>query len=143
MASCFRRFITGQTCKDHEVRNETSMAPRGRAFLDNPAAIHPGDAARHMRHHADVMRDEQAGQAQRVAPLREQVQRPRPHGNIQRGDRLITQQEIRTAGQGARDAEALPPATRYPVGVSAVVQMTLGAASGSMARVTNSRTEGA
>lgn len=119
------------------------MGLRGLALLDNPAAIHPGDAARHIRHHADVMRDEQAGRAQRIAPVRQQVQRTGPDGNIQRGDRLITQQEIRTAGQGARDAEALPPATRYPVGVSAVVQMTLGAASGSMARVTNSRTEGA
>ena len=61
-----------------------------------------------MRHHREVVRDEQIGEAELVAQIGEQIDDRRLHGDVERGDRLVADDEARLGGQRPGDRDALP-----------------------------------
>ena len=71
------------------------------------AALHHRDAAADLRGHAQVMRDEQHGQAEPRAQFLQQRQDLRLHRHIQRRDRLVGDQQFRLHRQRPGDADAL------------------------------------
>ena len=65
-----------------------------------------------MLHDAKIVADEQIGQAKLLLKRLQQVQDLRLHGNIERRDRLVADDQRRTCRQRACDADPLPLATR-------------------------------
>ena len=55
-----------------------------------------------------IVRNEEIGQPQLVLQVLEEVDDLRLDGDVQGGDRLVADDELRVRGQGARDADALP-----------------------------------
>ena len=76
--------------------------------LHDLAEIHHGDAVGDVLHHAEVVRDEQEGQAKLALQILQQVDDLRLHRNVERGDRLVADDEARAQHQRAGDADALP-----------------------------------
>lgn len=60
-----------------------------------------------MTHHRQVVRDEDVGDPQLLLQLVEQVQHLRLHGEVQRGDRLVTDDHVGVQRQGTGDPDAL------------------------------------
>ncbi len=75
--------------------------------LDDAAEIHHRDPVADMRDHGEVVRDEQIGEAELAAQGGEQFDDLRLDRNIQRGDRLVADDEVRMQHQRAGDADAL------------------------------------
>ena len=103
------------------------------------AQVHDADAVGDMLDHAQVMGDEQVGQAHLGLQVLEHVDDLRLDGNVQRRDRLVADDELGVHGQGAGDAHALPlPArelVRVAVGVLAVEAHALQQADDAVAAV--------
>ena len=74
------------------------------------AQIHDADVVRDVAHDREVMGDEHVGQPLLLLQILEQVEHLRLNGDVQGGDRLIADDELRVQGQGARDAHALAAA---------------------------------
>ena len=74
-----------------------------------------------MLDHAQVVGDEQVGQAELALQILQDVQHLRLDGNIQRRDRLVADDELRAQGQGAGNADALALAAGKLVRVAAGV----------------------
>ena len=91
----------------------------GRPLLDDPPAVHDGDAVCDLGDHAHVVRDPE----ERDAVLRLQLAREREdlglHGDVQRRRRLVGDQEARAERERHGDHHALPHAARELVGVHA------------------------
>ena len=79
----------------------------GRIQLDDSALAHHGNAVRILRSHAKIMRDEQHAEVHAGLHVGDELQRLRLIGNIERGDRLVGNQQFRLQGQGARKTDAL------------------------------------
>ena len=75
--------------------------------LDDPAEIHHADAARHVADHGEVVADEQVGQAEPVLQVAHQVQDLRLHRDVERGGRLVADDELAFGRQRAGDGDAL------------------------------------
>ena len=82
------------------------------ADLDDAAEIHHGDAMRDVLDDAEIMGDEEIGEAERLAQIDEQVQDLRLHRNVERGDGLVGDDEIGRQRERARDADPLALAAR-------------------------------
>ena len=80
---------------------------RRRADLDDAAEVHHGDAVGDMLHHRQIVRDENHGEFHLAGEVAEEVQNLRLDGDIQRGDRLIGDDELGLDGQRACDGNAL------------------------------------
>jgi hypothetical protein len=80
----------------------------GLADLDDPAEIHHGDAVGDVPHDCKIMRDEQVGQMQFALQVLQQVDDLRLHRNVERGDRLVADDEGRPQRERACDPDALP-----------------------------------
>ena len=80
--------------------------------LDDAAEIHHADAARHVADHGEVVADEHVGQAELVLEVAHQVQDLRLHGDVERGGRLVADDELRVGGERASDRDALTLAAR-------------------------------
>ncbi len=82
-----------------------------RAALDNPAAIHDGDAVAEMADDREVVRDEDQRQVEFLPQADQQVDDLRLDRDVERRDRLVADDDIglhrQCAGNG--DALALPP----------------------------------
>lgn len=89
-----------------------------RAFLDNPARIHHRDPVAKLGHHAEIMGDEDDGQAAFTPQLIQQRQDLRLYGHIQRRGRFIGDDDLGVVGQRHGDPHALPHAARHLVRVA-------------------------
>ena len=92
--------------------------------FDQFAQVHDADAVGDVLDDAEVMRDEQVGQAHFGLQVLEHIDDLRLDGNVQRRDRLVADDELGVDGQRTGDADALAlPARklmRVAVGVLAV-----------------------
>ena len=73
-----------------------------------PAEIHDRDPVRDVPHHGEVVRYEHIGQAETLLQILHQVDHLRLDRNVQRGDRLVRDDQPRPHGQRAGDGDALP-----------------------------------
>ncbi len=80
--------------------------------LDDLARVHYGDALRHLRDDAQVVRDEQDRHVALGLQLREQIEDLRLDGDIERGGRLIGDQHLGIGRERRRDHDALLLAAR-------------------------------
>ena len=84
-------------------RANTSSARRR---LHDAAEVHDHDAVGEVAHHAEVVADEEIGEAELLAQADEQVQHLRLDRDVERGDRLVADQEARLHRERAGDADA-------------------------------------
>ena len=78
------------------------------ALLHHAAEVHHRDAVGDVPHDRQVVGDEQVGQAEVVLQVLEQVDHLRLHRDVERGDRLVADDDLRLQGQGPGDPDALP-----------------------------------
>ena len=84
----------------------------GGTDLDDGTEVHDGHAMAQVSHRADVVRDEQVGQAALRLEIRHEVQDLSPHRDVERRDRLVRDDDLRRHGERAGDGDALPLAPR-------------------------------
>ena len=79
--------------------------------LDDLAKVHHPDPMRDIAHHAQIVRDEDKGNAQPFLQIAQQVQNPRLYRHVERRHRLIQHHDLRIDGYRTRNADtlALPP----------------------------------
>ena len=75
--------------------------------LDDLAEVHHRDAVADVLHDREVVGDEEVGQAELALEVLEQVDDLRLDGDVERGDRLVADDELRVQRQGSGDADAL------------------------------------
>ena len=80
--------------------------PRG-GLLHRFATVHDQGAIRHFRHHAHIVRNEQNRHALFFLQRFDQRQNLRLNGDIQRGRRLVCDQQTRVTGQRDGNHHAL------------------------------------
>jgi hypothetical protein len=78
-----------------------------RCLLDDPAQIHDGDTVGHMANHRQVVADQQKGHAVLALDVGQQIEDLAADGNVERGDRLIGDNQAGFRRQGTRDGDAL------------------------------------
>ena len=78
-----------------------------RALLDDPAGVHDDDVVGRLRDDAHVVGDDDHRHLVLVAEVLEQVEHLRLHGDVERGRRLVRDQELRVARERDRDHHAL------------------------------------
>ena len=78
------------------------------AHLNQPSAIHHRNTRGEIAHHRHGVRDKEIGQAKLALQLRQQVDDLRSHADVERRNRLIRDDELRTQRQRPRDPDALP-----------------------------------
>src|SRR5207253_7299435 len=81
--------------------------------LDDAAEIHDRDALAEMPNHRQVVSNEQIGQAESFAQILEEVNDLSLYRNIECGDRLVADDELRFQGQGTGDPDSLPLAAGH------------------------------
>ncbi|MFM8991380.1 MAG: hypothetical protein ACKOUS_17600, partial [Alphaproteobacteria bacterium] len=80
------------------------------AGLDDLAEIHDGHRVGHLGDHAHVVGDEDDGQVALALDAADEVEDLRLRRHVERGRRLVGDQERRLADQRHRDHRALPQA---------------------------------
>jgi len=83
-----------------------------RRDLDRAAGIHHLRPVGELGDDAEIVRDDQHACAGDVAGGLEHVEDLRLHGDVQRGGRLVADQQVRVVGDGDRDDDPLP----FPAG---------------------------
>ena len=91
------------------------------ADLDDLAEVHDGDAVGDLPDHRQVVRDEDVGQVEVTLQVAQQVEDLRLDRHVERGDRLVADDQLRRQRERARDADALALAARELVRVAVVV----------------------
>ena len=99
-----------------------------RPLLDQLALPHHRDAVGDLRHHAEIMRDEQDGGAVAALQLLEQAQDLRLGGDVERGGRLVGNDERGFQRQRHGDHDPLALAARKLVRVACENALGLGQA---------------
>ena len=112
-------------------------------LLDDHAEIHHRHLIAHMADDAEVVRDEEIGQPERLLQALHQVEDLRLDGHIERRDRLIAHQEFGVGGECPGEHDALALAARELVrkepllfGAQAALGKELGHAGRSRLRLT-------
>ena len=85
--------------------------------LNDFPLIHHDDAVREVADHAEVVGDENHGQVEVLAKAFEEIEDLGLDGDIERGDRLIGDDELGLRGEGAGDGDTLALAAGEFVGV--------------------------
>ena len=123
------RFLAAQARdRGHQAARVRMRRPveqfGGRGLLDLAARIHHDHAAAGLGHDAEIMRDQDHGGAGALFQLQHQVEDLRLDGHIERGGRLVGDQQSRIAGQRRGDHHALA----HPAGelMRIVVEAPLG-----------------
>ncbi len=80
---------------------------RGRREFDDLAEIHHGDAVAHVFHDIEAVGDEEITQAHIALQIEQEIEHLALHGDIERGDGFVTDDELGLQCNGARDANAL------------------------------------
>src|ERR1700759_2525228 len=101
-----RRNLAKQRDRIRMVRLREEVG--GAGALDNPAEIHDHDAVADMLHHADVVADEEVSQAKFALEVEKLVEDLRLDRNVERGDRLVADDEAGLDRQRPGDADPLP-----------------------------------
>ena len=78
-----------------------------RRLLNDPAEIHDDHPVREVLDYAEIMADEEVGQAELVTQVQKKIDDLSLDRNIERRDRLVADQEVRPDREGARNADAL------------------------------------
>ena len=78
-----------------------------RRDLDELPEVHHGDSVAEVLDGREIVRDEQARELEVLLQVAQQVEYRRLHGNIQRGHRLVRDEQARRDGEGARETDAL------------------------------------
>ena len=91
------------------------------SLLHDEAQVHHQHVVRDVAHHAQVVRDEQVGQAQVALQVGQQVQHLRLNRHIERRYRLVGHEQRGIEHQGARDGDALALAAGEHVRIAVVV----------------------
>src|SRR4051794_18902305 len=78
-----------------------------RADLDDLPEVHHGDAVRDVTDDGEIVRDEDVRQPEVALERLEQVDDLRADRHVERGDRLVEDQELRIERERARDTDAL------------------------------------
>jgi hypothetical protein len=81
-----------------------------RAFFDDAAGVHDGDAIGDLRDDAEIVGDEEQAELQFAAKTIEKIEDLFLYGDVERGRGLVGDEELRAAGQGHRDHRALAEA---------------------------------
>ncbi len=76
-------------------------------MLDDLALLHHADPFRDPAHDAEVMGDEQDRHPEAGLQILEKLENLRLHGDVERGGRLVGDQEIGLVGERHRDHHAL------------------------------------
>ena len=87
----------------------------GVAALDHPTRVHDEDAVAELGHDAEVVRDQQHRRAALGHEPLEQVEDLRLRRHVERGRRLVGDQQVRLVGERDRDHHALAHAARVLV----------------------------
>ena len=95
-----------------EQRLGVGMLRRGehlldRALLDDLAVVHHADHVGDAPHDAEIVGDEQQAHAEPLADVGQQLEDLRLHGDVERGGRLVGDQQIGLVGERHRDHHAL------------------------------------
>ena len=77
------------------------------ARLDDAAALHHRDVAGDLAHDAEVMGDEQHRHAEPGLQILQHLEDLRLHGDVERGGRLVRDEQVRAVGERHRDHHAL------------------------------------
>src|SRR5581483_5518738 len=87
--------------------------------LDDGAEVHNGDAVGDVLDHSEIMRDENVGKVQTLLQVAQQIENLRTNRDIERGDRLVADDQLGFDGKRTRDRDALAlPAGEF-MGVAA------------------------
>ncbi len=89
--------------------------------LDDLAEVHHGDPFGEVPYDGEVVRDEDEGDAELPLEVLQQVDDLRLDGDVQGGDGLVGDDQLRPQGEGAGDADALTLASGELVRVAVVV----------------------
>ena len=89
-----------------------------RCQLHDPPKIHHGDPVGQILHHRQIVGDENVGQPMLFLELIEQFEYLRLNGNVQRGDRLVADNQLRIDRERPRDADALALPAREFIGIA-------------------------
>ena len=95
-----------------------------RRVLDDLPGVHDDDVVAGLGDDAEIVRDEQQRHAELAAQPRQQLEDLRLDGDVERGGRLVGDDERGPAGERHRDHHALPHAARHLVRI--VVHAPLG-----------------
>ena len=80
--------------------------------LGGLAEVHHHHPVGDVPHDVEVVRDEDVGQAELPLEVLEEIEDLRLHGDVERRDRLVAEDELRVHRERARDADPLPLAAR-------------------------------
>jgi ABC-type dipeptide/oligopeptide/nickel transport system ATPase component len=97
-----------------------------RSELDDPASVHDRDGVAEAGHHAEVVRDQDRRGVHLAAERAQQVEDLGLHGRVERGRRLVGDQQGRVAGDGHGDHGPLAHAAGELVRVGADAALRLG-----------------
>ena len=88
----------------------TSIEAFGAPFFDHFAQVHDDDLVRHIADDGKIVRDEYIGSLAVALQIEEQLADRRLHGHVERGERLIAENEFRRGEEspGDRDPLLLP-----------------------------------
>ena len=86
--------------------------------LHEAAEVHDGDAVADVLHDGEVVRDEQVRRPELLLQVGQEVQHLGLYGDVERGDGLVADDELRAQGERAGDADALALAARELVRVA-------------------------
>jgi hypothetical protein len=87
------------------------------APLHDPAQVHDGDLVGDLRHHTQIVRDEQHRHPGVLLELRKEVEDARLGGDVEGSGRLVSDEQRGLVGQGDRDHHALAHAARELEGI--------------------------
>ena len=97
-----------------------------RSALDDAAEIHDRDAVADMLHHAEIVADEEIGQAEIALQLHEQIDDLRLDRDVERRDGFIADDELRLDRERPGNPDPLPLAARELVRIAARDRMDRG-----------------
>jgi len=78
------------------------------ADLHDTTEIHHSDSCGDVFHHCQVVCDEQIRNAKLLLQVLQQIDHLRLHRHVERGNRLVTHDQLWLRRQGSRDANTLP-----------------------------------
>ena len=99
---------------------------KGLGLLHDLAGIHNVDNIAHLRHNAHVMGNHQNGGAVVIPELFHELQNLRLNGNVQRGGRLVGDQQLRLTYHGHTDHDALTKSAGKLMRIRMIALLRLG-----------------
>ena len=99
---------------------------RDLALLDDLALLHHADLLRDLAHDAEIVGDEQKRHAKPLLDVLQQLDNLRLHGDVERGGRLVGDQQVGLVGERHGDHDALALAAGQLVRIAAKPRLRVG-----------------